>query len=121
MQLAQKLSRGNTIQYRYTIRRVTVPQDALKISPELIPIFSAARPRRPGLDILHSGPPGRPGEFASRLPEHAGRGEAWKRVRLRHRLHSRGAAQLQRIIRSAATWCWPQASQFGWISGSAGS
>ena len=45
-QLAQKLSRGYTIQYRYTIRRVTVPQDAL-VSPLLIPIFS--KPDHAGL------------------------------------------------------------------------
>lgn len=41
VQLAQKVSRASTLQYRYTIRRVTIPQDTLKISPELIPIFSA--------------------------------------------------------------------------------
>jgi outer membrane protein insertion porin family len=46
VQLAQKLSRVYTIQYRYTIRRVTVPQDAL-VSPLLIPIFS--KPDRAGL------------------------------------------------------------------------
>lgn len=47
VQLAQKLSRVYTVQYRYTIRRVTVPQTTLKISPELIPILS--RPDRAGL------------------------------------------------------------------------
>ena len=47
VQLAQKLSRANTIQYRYTIRRVTIPLDTLKISPLLIPIFSA--PDRAGI------------------------------------------------------------------------
>ena len=47
VQLAQKLSRGNTLQYRYTIRRVTIPEDTLKISPELVPILS--QPDRAGL------------------------------------------------------------------------
>ncbi|MBV8844701.1 MAG: BamA/TamA family outer membrane protein [Bryobacterales bacterium] len=40
IQLAQRLSRANTIQYRYTYRHVTIPEDTLKISPELIPLFS---------------------------------------------------------------------------------
>jgi outer membrane protein insertion porin family len=47
IELAQKVSRANRIQYRYTIRRVTIPEDTLKISPLLIPIFSA--PDRAGL------------------------------------------------------------------------
>lgn len=47
VQLAQKISRVYTVQYRYTVRRVTVPQDTLKISPLLIPIL--ARPDRAGL------------------------------------------------------------------------
>jgi outer membrane protein insertion porin family len=46
VQLAQKLSRVYTIQYRYTIRRVTVPEDAL-VSALLIPILS--KPDRAGL------------------------------------------------------------------------
>lgn len=47
VQLAQKISKVYTVQYRYTVRRVTVPQDTLKISPLLIPILS--RPDRAGL------------------------------------------------------------------------
>jgi outer membrane protein assembly complex protein YaeT len=47
VQLAQKLSRANSIQYRYTFRRVTIPAGTLEISPELVPIFSA--PDRAGL------------------------------------------------------------------------
>ncbi len=47
IQLAQKLSRANTIQYRYTVRRVTIPQDSLKISQELVPILS--QPDRAGI------------------------------------------------------------------------
>jgi outer membrane protein insertion porin family len=47
VQLAQKLSRVYTIQYRYTVRRVTVPEDSLKISAFLIPILS--KPDRAGL------------------------------------------------------------------------
>ena len=44
----RKSSRACTrLQYRYTVRRVTVPQDTLKISPVLIPIL--ARPDRAGL------------------------------------------------------------------------
>ena len=40
IQLAQRLSRANTIQYRYTYRHITIPPDTLKISPELIPFYS---------------------------------------------------------------------------------
>lgn len=48
VQLAQRLSRANTLQYRYVVRRVTVPLDTLKISSaELIPILS--QPDRAGL------------------------------------------------------------------------
>lgn len=47
VQLSQKVSRVYTVQYRYTIRRVTVPEDTLKISPLLIPILS--KPDRAGL------------------------------------------------------------------------
>jgi outer membrane protein assembly complex protein YaeT len=47
IELGQKVSRANRIQYRYTIRRVTIPMDTLKISPLLIPIFSA--PDRAGI------------------------------------------------------------------------
>jgi outer membrane protein assembly factor BamA len=45
VQLAQKISRANTFQYRYTFRRVTV--DALQITPALIPLLS--QPVRVGL------------------------------------------------------------------------
>ncbi len=45
VQLAQKISRARTLQYRYTIRRVTV--DNLKISQELVPLLS--QPDRAGL------------------------------------------------------------------------
>jgi len=38
VQLAQRLSRTRSLQYRFTMRRVTV--DSLKISPELIPLLS---------------------------------------------------------------------------------
>jgi outer membrane protein insertion porin family len=47
VQLAQKVSRGNSLQYRYTIRRVTIPATTLKISPELVPILS--QPDRAGI------------------------------------------------------------------------
>jgi outer membrane protein assembly complex protein YaeT len=40
IQLAQRLSRANTIQYRYSYRHITIPEDTLKISPELIPLYS---------------------------------------------------------------------------------
>lgn len=46
VQLAQRLSRANTLQYRYTIRRVTIPESTLKIS-ELIPLLS--QPDRAGI------------------------------------------------------------------------
>ncbi|HLH45093.1 MAG TPA: POTRA domain-containing protein [Bryobacteraceae bacterium] len=47
VQLAQRLSRANTLQYRYSYRRVTIPADTLKIEPELIPLFS--QPDRAGI------------------------------------------------------------------------
>jgi outer membrane protein assembly complex protein YaeT len=40
IQVAQRLSRANTIQYRYSYRHITIPEDTLKISPELIPLYS---------------------------------------------------------------------------------
>lgn len=47
VQLAQKVSRANTFQYRYTFRRVTLDQNSLKITPQLIPLLS--QPVRVGL------------------------------------------------------------------------
>ncbi len=44
-QIAQRLTRANTVQYRLTFRRVTISD--LKISPELIPLLS--QPDRVGL------------------------------------------------------------------------
>ena len=46
-QLGQRLSKASTIQYRLTYRRVSVDQGTLKITPELIPLFS--QPVRIGL------------------------------------------------------------------------
>lgn len=40
VQLSQRLSRANLLQYRITFRNVSIPEDTLKISPDLIPIFS---------------------------------------------------------------------------------
>jgi outer membrane protein insertion porin family len=40
MQLSEKLTKATTFLYRYTYRHVTVDQATLKISPELIPLFS---------------------------------------------------------------------------------
>ena len=47
VQLAQKVSRANSIQYRYTFRRVTLDRNSLKITPQLIPLLS--QPVRVGL------------------------------------------------------------------------
>jgi len=47
VQLAQKVSRANSFQYRYTFRRVTLDQNSLKITPQLIPLL--AQPVRVGL------------------------------------------------------------------------
>jgi len=47
VQLAQKLSRVYTFQYRYTFRRVTLDPNSLKITPQLIPLLS--QPVRVGL------------------------------------------------------------------------
>lgn len=46
-QLSQQLSRANTVQARYILRRVSVDPDSLKIRPELIPIL--AQPVRLGI------------------------------------------------------------------------
>ncbi len=40
VQLGQRLSRANTIQYRFTYRDVYVPPESVKISPQLIPILA---------------------------------------------------------------------------------
>ncbi|MEO7145832.1 MAG: POTRA domain-containing protein, partial [Bryobacteraceae bacterium] len=40
IQLGQKLTRANTIQYRFTIRDVTVDPNSIKITPELIPVLA---------------------------------------------------------------------------------
>lgn len=47
VQLAQKISRAKTFQYRYTFRRVTLDPNSLKITPQLIPLLS--QPVRVGL------------------------------------------------------------------------
>jgi outer membrane protein insertion porin family len=47
VQLAQKLARARSFQYRYTYRHVSIDQNSLKISPELIPLLS--QPDRAGL------------------------------------------------------------------------
>ena len=47
VQLAQKVSRANTFQYRYTFRRVTLDENSLKITPGAIPLLS--QPVRVGL------------------------------------------------------------------------
>jgi outer membrane protein insertion porin family len=49
-QLGQRLSRANTIQYRFTYRRVAVDADTLKIEPQLIPLLS--QPVRLGIGSL---------------------------------------------------------------------
>lgn len=50
VQLAQRLSRANSLQYRYAFRRSTIDENTLKISPELIPLLS--QPVRVGMVAL---------------------------------------------------------------------
>ena len=40
VQLGQKLSKANSIQYRYSFRRVSIDANTLKINPQLIPFLS---------------------------------------------------------------------------------
>jgi len=40
IQLGQRLSKANTAQYRFTLRRVRIDQSTLSIDPALIPLFS---------------------------------------------------------------------------------
>jgi outer membrane protein insertion porin family len=47
VQLAQKISRANTFQYRYTFRRVTLDQNSLKIAPQAVGLLN--QPVRVGL------------------------------------------------------------------------
>ncbi len=47
VQLAQRLSRANILQYRFVYRRVTIDENTLNISPELVPLL--AQPVRVGL------------------------------------------------------------------------
>lgn len=46
LQLAQRLSVGNSMQYRYTFRNVNIDQNTIKIDPALIPVL--AQPVRVG-------------------------------------------------------------------------
>lgn len=46
LQLAQRLSRANSAQYRFTFRKVTVDPDSIKVDPALIPLL--AQPVRVG-------------------------------------------------------------------------
>ena len=47
VQLAERLTKANSIQYRFTFRRVTIDQNSLKISRELVPLLS--QPDRVGI------------------------------------------------------------------------
>lgn len=47
VQVSQKLSLSDTVQFRYTFRRVTLDPNSLKIAPDLVPVLS--RPIRVGL------------------------------------------------------------------------
>ncbi|MBM3782986.1 MAG: hypothetical protein FJW30_01435 [Acidobacteria bacterium] len=47
VQLGQKLSKANTVQYRFTFRRVNIDQNTLVIDPALIPLLS--QPVRVGI------------------------------------------------------------------------
>jgi outer membrane protein insertion porin family len=47
IQLGQRLSRANSVQYRYAFRRVGVDENSLNINPQLIPLFS--QPTRTGI------------------------------------------------------------------------
>jgi outer membrane protein insertion porin family len=47
IQISQRLSKANTVQYRYTFRHVTIVNGTLKISSELIPLLS--QPDRAGI------------------------------------------------------------------------
>jgi outer membrane protein insertion porin family len=40
IQLGQRLSKANTVQYRFTFRRVQIDESTLSIDPSLIPLFS---------------------------------------------------------------------------------
>lgn len=46
LQLAQRLNLANSLQYRFTFRRVTIDQNTLKVAPALIPLL--AQPVRVG-------------------------------------------------------------------------
>ena len=115
VQLAQKLSRAQHVQYRYTIRRVTIPQDTLKISPELIPILS--QPDRAGIVSMSFIQDRRddPTDSHQRLSQYGGLGRGLEMVRLGDGLRAHRAAQLHVPSASAATWCSPAAPQFGYI------
>jgi outer membrane protein insertion porin family len=46
MQLAQRLNLSNSLQYRFTVRRVTIDENTIKVDPALIPLL--AQPVRVG-------------------------------------------------------------------------
>lgn len=47
IQLGQRFTRANSMQYRYAFRRVTVDENSLNINPQLVPLFS--QPVRTGI------------------------------------------------------------------------
>ena len=51
VQLAQRLSRANSLQYRFAYRKVTV--NALEIEPLLVPLLVAAGARGIAFHVLH--------------------------------------------------------------------
>ena len=47
IQVGQRMSRANSMQYRYSFRRVSVDQNTLNINPQLVPLFS--QPTKTGI------------------------------------------------------------------------
>ncbi len=106
VQLAQKLTRANTIQYRYTIRRVTIPSGTLAISPELVPIFS--QPDRAGIISMSFIQDRRDDPIDTRhgYLNTSGSGRRLESISARRQTTLASWCAIPATIAWAAIWCW---------------
>ena len=92
VQLAQRLTRANSVQYRFTFRHVTIKRrrDFAGVDPAAF----AAGTRGIDFDDLHSGPPRRSDQLAPRDLQHHRRGGGAEAVRLGDGVYAAADAQL---------------------------
>ena len=107
VQLAQKLSRANTLQYRYTFRRVTLDPNSLKITPAGGRPAFATGSRGADRRFFHPGSAGRSGELAPGYVQYGRFGICLEGVRLGDGLHPAAGAKRDLLSDRAAKSCWP--------------